>query len=903
MKNSTRDSAQCLRSIVHGMTDGCLIVDVNGFLEDVNLSYLAMSGYSREDVLGKHVSMLDADKHGDTISSRLKKTFINGADVFDSIHQRKNGSCLHLQISIEFFDGNGGLIFCLCRNSVDIRHNDEQLLALSNALDNAPIPVIIHDLGGLLVYVNKAALIVYGYDDKNDFLRINLDVLYSEESLTKFLKHKERIVQKEYLTLEVIHYKKDGSAFPVEISVKLIDWEGRSAFLIFATDFSHRKCSEKSLQYSHELMRYILEHAKSGVAVHDCSMNYVYVNQRYLEAFDLQGQEVIGKNHYKIFPDLPAKWRDVHQKALQGVVSSADRDSYVHSDGSVDWTRWECRPWRVANGDIGGVIVYTEVINDQIQVEAALQESRAKYEAALASMTDAVLIVDHAGKPIEFNQAWARFCRFSTRDDYLDKLGDSPDLFKVYYPDLLDVRTGEGELAPHDMWAVPRALRGESGTNVEFNISRKDTHESWVGSYSFGPIRDAHGNVVGAVVIARDVTELKQKEEARRQLEARLQQSHKMEAIGTLAGGIAHDFNNILGAVIGYAQMARDASPEESVVARDLEKVLKAGDRAASLVKQILAFSRQSTAQCLPLEPFRIVKEALKLLRPALPSTIIIQENLNRCSRPIMADPVQIHQIVMNLCTNAFHAMEQNGGILDISLRECELSANDLLSNPEVQPGKFIVLSVGDTGSGIPVSIQGKIFDPFFTTKDVGKGTGMGLSIVHGLVTNLGGFVTCASELEKGTTFHVFFPTTDQHLFLDQESAIIVRTGGEHVLFIDDEELLVEMGKEMLEFIGYQVTSCTSSVDALKIFKNNPDRFDAIITDQTMPTMTGIDVAREAMAIRPDIPIILCTGYSAIVDEKAARSLGIKGFIMKPMRKGDLSHLLREVLDNRQLSR
>jgi PAS domain S-box-containing protein len=899
MKNNGRPYEQYLQTIVHGMADGFLVVDANGVLLDVNKAYLAMSGYSREEIIGRHVRDLDADNAVDIIAERIGQSFFNASEIFESIHQGKNGSCFHIQISIHSISEGGGLFFCFCRHSRSMSRNDERLNLFGKMFEDAPVSITIHDFQGRFLYANRAALSIYGYDNETDLLNINYDDLLTIESMVQFADNKEKMVKRGGARFEAVQYRKNGETFFVEIFVKIIDFEGVDAFLIFATDVSDRKYSEKSLRYSQELMEYILEHAKSGVAVHDCNLNYVYVNQCYIEAFDLQKINIIGRNHYEIFPDLPQKWRDVHQKALQGIVSSADRDPYVHPDGSVDWTRWECRPWYVANGDIGGVIVYTEVINDQIRVEAALQESRAKYEAALASMTDAVLIVDQVGRPIEFNQAWARFCRFSTRDDYLDNLGDFPDLFKVYYPDLLDVRTGEGELAPHDMWAVPRALRGESGTNMEFNISRKDTQESWVGSYSFGPIRDAHGNVVGAVVIARDVTELKQKEEARRQLEARLQQSHKMEAIGTLAGGIAHDFNNILGAVIGYAQMARDASPEESVVARDLEKVLNAGDRAAALVKQILAFSRQSTAQCIPLEPFRIVKEALKLLRPALPSTIIIQEKLNRCSRPIMADPVQIHQIVMNLCTNAFHAMEQNGGILDISLRECELSADDLQSNPKVQAGEFIVLSVGDTGAGIPVSIQNKMFEPYFTTKDVGKGTGMGLSIVHGLVTNLGGFVACESELGKGTIFNVFFPVTDQQLSSDQKTSAIVQTGGEHILFVDDEEILVEMGKDMLEFIGYRVTSCTKSLDALKIFEENPDQFDAIVTDQTMPIMTGIDVAREAMAIRPDIPIILCTGYSTTVDEKISRDLGIKGFIMKPMRKNELSALLREVLDSR----
>ena len=412
------------------------------------------------------------------------------------------------------------------------------------------------------------------------------------------------------------------------------------------------------------------------------------------------------------------------------------------------------------------------------------------------------------------------------------------------------------------------------------------------------PIREG-GEILGILGIDIDITERKRAEEERKTLQMQLIQAQKMQAIGTLAGGIAHDFNNILGAVLGYAEMARDASPSGSAVARDLDKVLEAGHRAAALVKQILAFSRQADTERILLEPVHMVKEAIKLLRPTLPSTIAIKQKFNPALQPIIADPTQIHQIVMNLCTNAFHAMEQTGGTLEITLEGCELSPLDLQQFPGVQPGKFVVLSVSDTGPGIAPEIRGKIFDPYFTTKEVGKGTGMGLAIVHGIVTNSGGFVKCLSEPGKGSIFQVFFPAIDDQVVRDPKSVETAPEGKEHILLIDDEHILAEMGQIMLERLGYEVTVRTSSLEALEAFQNQPDRFDAVVTDQTMPGMTGLDLARRLLQIRPGLPIILCTGYSNLVNEEQAKMYGIKGFVMKPMTKKEIASLLRTVLDER----
>ena len=370
----------------------------------------------------------------------------------------------------------------------------------------------------------------------------------------------------------------------------------------------------------------------------------------------------------------------------------------------------------------------------------------------------------------------------------------------------------------------------------------------------------------------RDITEAKKAEVERQGLQAQLLQAQKMEAIGTLAGGIAHDFNNILGAVLGYAEMAREDSEPGSKAAEGLDRVIEAAKRAAELVKQILAFSRQAVSEPIPLNPEHIIKETIKFLRPSLPSTITIRQQSENSIHTILADPTQVHQLVMNLCTNAFHAMEQTGGTLTISLENKVLAAQDLQQHQNVKPGRFVVLSVSDTGPGVPPEIRDRIFDPYFTTKEVGKGTGMGLAIIHGIATALGGFVICESILGQGATFRIFFPAIDLEVAAKIESTDTVLTGKEHVLFVDDEKMLAELGKIMLERLGYHVTLCTDSIAALSLFREQPNTFDVLVTDQTMPGMTGLDLSRHVLQIRPNLPIILCTGYSNLVDDKVSKT-------------------------------
>jgi two-component system cell cycle sensor histidine kinase/response regulator CckA len=414
---------------------------------------------------------------------------------------------------------------------------------------------------------------------------------------------------------------------------------------------------------------------------------------------------------------------------------------------------------------------------------------------------------------------------------------------------------------------------------------------------SGAPIRDDKGEIIGAVLVFRDIAERKKAEEEKKSLEGRLRQAQKMEAIGTLAGGIAHDFNNILSAIIGYTELAQFDVAQASAVRSSLDEVLKASRRATDLVKQILTFSRQGEHEKKPLEMGALVKETLKFLRASVPVTIQIRQNIKGETGTVLADATQIHQVLMNLCTNAAQAMGEKGGVLEVSLGNLNLDADGADQYPNLEPGQYVRLTVSDTGHGMDREVMERIFEPFFTTKKQDMGTGMGLSVVHGIVKSHGGVIAVHSEPGRGTTFHVLFPTIERAAAPEHLQIGPVPGGKGRILFVDDEEQLVRIGQQALERLGYDVTTRTSSVEALEAFCAKPDRFDLVITDQTMPNMTGVELGKEFMRIRSDIPVILCTGFSEAISKKRVREIGIRELLMKPVVIRDLAETVQRVLD------
>ena len=394
----------------------------------------------------------------------------------------------------------------------------------------------------------------------------------------------------------------------------------------------------------------------------------------------------------------------------------------------------------------------------------------------------------------------------------------------------------------------------------------------------------------------RDVSALQQAVEERQQLEAQLQQSQKLEAVGTLAGGIAHDFNNILAAIMGYTELSLEATPKGAPARKNLEKILKSIMRARDLVRQILSFSRKGMERREPVQVSPIIKESLKLLRATLPSTIEIRQHINDETCMVLSTPTHMYQVLMNLCTNASHAMSEAGGVIEISLDAVSLDEHLATDYPDLSHGAYLKLAVRDTGAGIAPENIPHIFKPFFTTKEAGKGTGMGLAVVHAIIKSHGGEILVESKLGKGSTFHVLLPRIEASAVKSSSEEKPLPTGNERILFVDDEKNLVEVAREQFEALGYTVLAKHNGRDALKAFQKEPDSFDLVITDMTMPHMTGDILAKKILEIRPDMPIIMCTGYSEKISEERAKELGIRALVMKPMPHGELAKIIRNVL-------
>jgi PAS domain S-box-containing protein len=397
----------------------------------------------------------------------------------------------------------------------------------------------------------------------------------------------------------------------------------------------------------------------------------------------------------------------------------------------------------------------------------------------------------------------------------------------------------------------------------------------------------------------QDITDRKQAEGEFQNLEKRLNQAQKMESIGTLAGGIAHDFNNILSSIIGFTELSLEDVEKNSFIEDNLQEVYAAGKRAKDLVSQILTFARQSDEELRPVQVRLIAKEVAKFIRSSIPATIEIHQNIES-EALIMGDSTQVHQILMNLCTNAAHAMEDGGGILGISLKEVVIDSDNHLKAIDLTPGKYLALTVSDTGAGIPREIIDKIFEPYFTTKGLGEGTGMGLAMVHGIVENYGGKITVESTPGQGTSFAIYLPVIKKRSEHQAYASEDLSIGTERILFVDDELPIAKMGSQVLERLGYHVTVRTSSIEAVELFCAKPDDFDLVISDVTMPNMTGDKLAIEMMKIRPDIPVILCTGYSKRISDESAAHIGIKAFAHKPIVRSELAKTVREVLDGRK---
>lgn len=629
---------------------------------------------------------------------------------------------------------------------------------------------------------------------------------------------------------------------------------------------------------SNDFLASAVEQSSEGMAIADLEGKLIYVNPAWIKMHQYESAEQLIGNSLKFFHNDEQMENEVVPfiKIVKEKGTNTGEVGHIRRDGTPFPTLMTTSLIKDDNGRAIAILGVAKDISERKNFEIKLAEEKSKYKAMMAALGDGLTVQDRNFRIIFQN------------DIHKERQGDHLGEFcyKAYQmrdnicPECLVERTfSDGMLHRRETAAV------KDGQVIHMEVSAS-------------PVFDAKGEVVSVVEVVRDLTFQKNIVKEKLNLEKQLHQSSKMDAIGTLAGGIAHDFNNLLTIIVGYSEIIRENSSDESNVQESIKQVQIAADRATHLVQQILAFSRQAAHELIPVKLQCIVKEMLKLLRSSIPTTIeIIQDVQPQCS-VVKADPTQINQILMNLCANAMHAMDEKG-VLQVTLQNVNLDAEALKLQPKMGPGCFVQLSVSDTGVGMDQETINHIFEPFYTTKEVGKGTGMGLAVIHGIVESHGGFIVLDSELGRGSTFHVFFPVTEEEEFLGVETSGKPATGTEQILLVDDEEDILKMVKRILKNLGYKVMIQNSSVKALEIFKSNPDHFDLIITDQTMPDLSGSELATELLKVRPRMPIILCSGYSSKVSGDNARGKGISKYLDKPYDKKILAAAVREVLNGK----
>lgn len=669
-------------------------------------------------------------------------------------------------------------------------------------------------------------------------------------------------------------------------------------------DVTERKKIERQLATNSLLLDTLLKQAPIGIAYLDRKLRYVMINEKLAKLNGFSVEQHLGKRVHEITPTLWPEVRKVTRQILETGQAIENHEFSLNSISNPGRKRYLSASWYPMpdeKGNIGGYGCIVEEITQRKRDEEALRQARDELELRVKERTEQLRLSEEISRKqlMEIETYYdiapiglatldpqTRYLRINKRLADMNRLPVSGHIGRT-------VR----EVLPEHAEEIERVVQKVIAT-VKPVINREIVTESsghpggrHIYLSHWFPIMDTTGRVATIGVMLEEITE-------HRRLEEQLRQSQKMQAIGTLAGGIAHDFNNILAGIIGFSEIVEEDLPDNSPLKQYMRRVLQASFRGRDLVKQILAFSRKIEHVREPVSLWEIVKETSRLLRASLPATIEIVTEMKAAHDRVRASAVELQQVLMNLATNAARAMSEKDGRLIISVTDVDHEADPSSIDPEVEPGEYIQLAVRDTGIGMKPEVMKRIFEPFFTTGAVGEGTGMGLAAVYGIVKSLKGTIVVESKPRSGSVFRVFLPKIHVQAKSGKDhspDAALFGTG--RILFIDDEELLVELGQSTLEKLGYEVTAFTDSAEALNTFLADPHGFDLVITDQTMPKITGLKLSRQFLKVRPDIPVILCTGHSDSVTPEVIKRVGISLFIMKPLARNELALAIRKVLD------
>jgi PAS domain S-box-containing protein len=894
-----RQSEEKYRHIFENTLVGIFQSSPEGRYISVNPAFARIYGYdSPEDVIAS-VTEISSQIFVDPEDRRRCLRTLNETGIlerYEARTRRRDGSIIWTVINSHLVrDSEGRPLFIEgVIEDITERKLAEKALRASEkrffkVFQSNPIPMTIATIDeGRLIDVNERVIELSGYSRKELIGRTSIEI-----GLWAYPQERDRLIAilRETGSLRdgLAHFRtKVGDVRPALWSADAIQLGEKKVILTTIHDISQQVEAQEKLRQSEEKYRLLAENVTDVIWTADMNLAFTYVSASSERVFGWSPSEWMSlKMRDFLTPESLEQVRTVLEEerkrpfpadAAESRVIQVEIETY-RKDGSTCWFEVSGRMVRDADGRPVSLIGVTRDIAERKKAENALRESEEKYRQLIETCPIGIGICDLEGRFLDANRT------------YLEMTG--------YGLDELRGRRYEEITAPE--WQeternILHALSPSITVTYEKECLKRDGTRFPV-SVTAWYAMDAQGqkNRLGAFVM--DISEQVRAEEARKELEGQLRQAQKMEAIGTLAGGIAHDFNNILFTIVGFTDLSlHDSSDGET--RWNLTQVLNACDRAKNLVNQILAFSRQEAPERRPVDIVPVAKDALKFLRSTIPSTVELKQRITGDGLTVLSDPTTIHQVLINLGTNAAHAMRTTGGIMEVCLESVEIPRERGRSVPaDLKPGPYIRMTVRDTGVGIDPAIMNRIFDPFFTTKPQGEGTGLGLSVVYGIVKSHGGGVTVESEVGRGSTFHVYLPRTPKQEREDDRNKAPASGGSEHILFVDDEVVLVDMGERMLSALGYRVTAVANGPDALATFRENPDDFDLVITDMTMPGMTGAQLSREILKIKPEFPIILCTGFSELVSEGEAKAMGIRRFLMKPVFLDTLAGEIRIAID------
>ncbi len=847
----------------------------------VNQHQCEVTGYTQEQIIGrtpKELNMLvDQGDRNRMIKLLQKQGYL---DKFETRFKTKNDRFIHSQVSARLIKYEEQDCLISASSYVNTLSKTQQALQESekrfrNILNSIPEGYYEVDLKGRFVFFNDAILNLFGCSS-DELMKITYKDYTTPEDAQKILKAFNDVYSKKH-SVDFVEYGlvlEDGTVFQVEVSISLLrDNDGNIiGFYGINRDRTEQKKSEDALRESEEKYRTILEEMDEGYYESDLHGNLTFFNDATLKIHRGLANDLLGKNYKQYLSPVQAQKNFQLFKQIYETGENVKIFDYeiIREDGSICLAEISGYPRKDQQGKITGFWGITRDRTEQKKAEIALKKSEELYRQLVENANDGIYIT-HQGHIKFHNSKTVMITGYN--DETLENMKFSDLIHPEDKRNIYDVQQSRFE-------------QGVTPEVFSFRVFNKEKAILWVELSMIDIIWEGETAVLNFL---RDVTHQKK-------IEGQLVQAQKMEAIGTLAGGIAHDFNNILASMIGFTELVLEDVEQDTSLADNLKEVLIGGGRAKDLVNQILAFARQSEENLEPVMVCDIANEALRLIRSSLPSTIEIQSNIISESS-ILANPTQVNQIIMNLCTNAAHAMEESGGTLSIDLFDVCITESDESIDLNLGPGDYLKLEISDTGAGIPPDTINSIFEPYFTTKKVGEGTGMGLSVVQGIVQKYGGRIRVQSEPSFGTMFTLYFPVVDEqkgHSFVEKREFVGC---GERILLVDDEFPIVKMGRQLLMRMGYEVTTQTNSQNALELFRSQPDAFDLVITDMTMPNLTGDQLAQEMLQIRPDILVVLCTGYSKQITEEWAEQVGIKALVFKPIVKDDLAATIRRVLD------